>query len=99
MTTSLNNNSQQFHQYQLNEQSPYFTEYTHTHTHTQNATYDVGKLGPGLGQRHTCGRVKPVNVFPPHPTPPVAFLFSNYNGYINKIYNTGTDYNNLKVIS
>jgi hypothetical protein len=24
-------------------------------------TYDVGKLGPGLGQAQKCGRVKPVN--------------------------------------
>jgi len=24
-------------------------------------TYDVGNPGPGLGQAHKCGRVKPVN--------------------------------------
>ena len=27
-------------------------------------TYDIGNPGPGLGQAHKCGRVKPVNGIP-----------------------------------
>jgi len=27
-------------------------------------TYDVGNLGPGLGQAQKCGRFKPVNGIP-----------------------------------
>ena len=38
---------------------------TSHHNWTQNTTtYDVGNPGPGLGQAHKCGRVKPVNGIP-----------------------------------
>ena len=30
-------------------------------------TYDVGNLGPGLGQAQKCGRVKSVNGIPSQP--------------------------------
>ena len=31
-------------------------------------TYDVGNQGPGLGQAHICGKVKPVNGIPTLPS-------------------------------
>ena len=30
----------------------------------ETTTYDVGNLGPGLGQAHKCGGVKPANRIP-----------------------------------
>ena len=44
---SLNNDGQQFHQYQQDEQSPLII--THL-TQKEITTYDVGNLCPGLGQ-------------------------------------------------
>ena len=34
---------------------------------TRKWTYDIGNLGPGLGQAQKCGRVKPVNGIPTLP--------------------------------
>jgi hypothetical protein len=36
--------------------------------HKNTTTYDVGNLGPGLGQAHKCGGVKPVNGIPALPS-------------------------------
>jgi hypothetical protein len=44
---SLNNDGQQFHQYQQDKQSPLII--THL-TQKEITTYDVGNLCPGLGQ-------------------------------------------------
>ena len=68
---SLNSDGQQFHQCQLNEQSPansdgqQFHQYQHNEKspliltelteHNKTTTYDVGNPGPGLGQAHTYG--------------------------------------------
>ena len=48
-----------FHRYQQNEQSPLIL--TVLTEHKKTMTYDVGNLGPGLGQTHRCDRVKLVN--------------------------------------
>jgi hypothetical protein len=56
----VNNDRQQFHQYQQNEQSPSLTE------HKKSTTYDSGNLGPALQQTQKCGRVKLVNGIPNH---------------------------------
>jgi hypothetical protein len=55
----LNSDSQQFHQYQQNEQSPLTS---HIGTDTKNTTtYDIGNPGPCLGQTPNCGGVKSLN--------------------------------------
>jgi len=38
------------------------TSYFNTLNTKQTTAYDVGNLGPGLGQEHECGGVKLVNV-------------------------------------
>ena len=50
---SLNNDSQQFHQYQQNEQPPL--------TSNNTTTYGVRNQGPRLGQTQKCNRDKSVN--------------------------------------
>jgi hypothetical protein len=37
-------------------------------TKKKTSTYDVGNLGPGLGQAHKCGGVKPGNGIPTLPS-------------------------------
>jgi hypothetical protein len=36
-------------------------------SHQKTTTYDVGNPGPGLGQTHKCGGVKPVNEWGSNP--------------------------------
>jgi len=56
---SLNSDSQQFHQYQQNDQSP-LTE----HKKKLTTTYEVGNPGSGLGQAHRYDGFEPVNGIP-----------------------------------
>jgi len=61
---SLNSDSHQFHQYQLNEQSPLIlNELTE---HKKIMTYDVGNPSHGLGQAQKCGWpwIEPVTGIP-----------------------------------
>jgi hypothetical protein len=52
---SLNNDGQNFHQYQQNEHSSLISA-DFTEHNNKNTTYDVGTTGSDLGTAHTCNR-------------------------------------------
>ena len=54
----LNNDGQQFHQYQQNKQHPLNLNSLNIKKIT---IYDLGNPGSGFGQAETCGGVKSVN--------------------------------------
>ena len=54
---NFNSDSEQFNQYQQNEQSPLKLNSLNM---KKTTTYDIGNPGPGLGQAQKCGWVKSV---------------------------------------
>jgi hypothetical protein len=60
MTESVNSDGHQLHQYQQNEQSPLIL--TELVEHKSTTTYDAGNPGRCLGQVHTFGGIKPINL-------------------------------------
>ena len=79
----MNNDGQQFHQYQQSEQSPLTLTWNivesavkhhnpNPHLNSLNTkkttTCDVGNTGPSLGQAQNCGVIKPNNWIPTHST-------------------------------
>jgi hypothetical protein len=60
MKESVNSDGHQLHQYQQNEQSP--LTLTGLVEHKNTTTYDAGNPGRCLGQAHTFGGIKPINL-------------------------------------